>query len=134
MAKQGNYEAMVDEIPMPPPATHHVCGDCETEYFEKKCPNCAYRDRLAEASEPRTELKTELWARIPGGTLTYTAPWLAPDWKHPFAEGEFKVSYLDESDRRLTWACLDLPDNQCTWIKVGARFGVYLFKKHVRST
>lgn len=134
MTKSGNYEEMVDKIPMPPSATHHVCGDCETEYFEKKCPNCAHRDRLAEDSAPKTQLKTELWASIPGGTMTFTGPWMVPDRKVPFAEGNFKVSYLDESDRRLTWACIDLSGDQITWVKVGVRFGVSLYKKRVRPT
>ncbi len=134
MTRRGNYEAMVDMIPMPPPAKHHVCGDCETEYFEQKCPNCAERDRLADAAVPRTSpLKTELWAHIPGGTLTFTGPWFDPDWKHPSAEGDFKVSYLDERDRRLTWACIDLSSDQVTWVKVGVQFGVSLFNKHTRA-
>ncbi|HET7713592.1 MAG TPA: hypothetical protein VFK94_04585 [Patescibacteria group bacterium] len=134
MDKRGNYEAQVDELPMPARSEHHVCPDCGTEYFEKKCPNCAERDRLAakQSESSRHALKTEIWAHIPQGTLTYTGPWLSPDWQHPSAEGDFKVSYLDESDPRLAWACINLSADQVTWVKVGFRFGVYLYKKHTR--
>lgn len=136
-----NYEAEVDKLPMPPRSDHKICV-CGTEqtseeysaYFEKKCPNCAERDRLSakQSESPRYALRTEVWAHIPQGTLTFTGPWLAPDWRHPSAEGDFKVSYLDESDRRLSWACIILSDGQSTWVKVGDRFGVTLYKKHTR--
>lgn len=128
-----NYEAKADELPLPPRSEHKVCV-CGTEYFEKKCPTCAERDRLAaKQSEPRRHaLQTEVWAHIPQGTLTFTGPWLGPDWRHPSAEGDFKVSYLDESDRRLTWACIVLAEDQVTWVKVSPKFGVYLYKKHTR--
>lgn len=135
MDKRGNYEAQVDELPMPARSEHHVCPDCGTGYFTRKCPNCAERDRLAamQSETVKYALKTELWAHIPQGTLTYTGPWMTPDWQHPSAEGDFQVARLDESDRRLTWACLILTDGHSTWVKVGYRFGVYLYKKHTRS-
>lgn len=129
-----NYEAEADRLPMPARSEHKVCTDCGTEHFEKKCPNCVERDRLADkqSEQRRHALRTEVWAHIPQGTLTFAGPWMAPDWQNPSAEGDFKVSYLDESDRRLSWACINLSADQVTWVKVGPRFGVTLYKKHAK--
>lgn len=132
----GNFEGQLDAlVKMPPQSDHKVCADCGTEYFlPERCPQCAERDRLAakQSGTTRHALKTEVWAHIPQGTLTYTGPWMTPDWRHPSAEGDFKVSFLDESDRRLTWACILLPDEHVTWVKASPKFGVYLYKKHTR--
>lgn len=125
-----NYEAEADQLPMPTRSDHKVCV-CGTEYFEKKCPNCAERDRLAEAQVTRDyPLITEQYVSIPGGTLTYAGPFGSPDWVHS-VEGSYKVRRLYE-EGGLIWACLDLGGKEETWVKVGPKFGVMMYKKHTR--
>lgn len=131
MNERGNYEAQVDDLPMPPSAEHHVCTDCGTEHFEKRCPNCAERDKLAEAQFRRDyPLVSKQYASIPRGTLTFAGPFGAPDWQHS-VEGDYLVKRLHE-EGGLTWACLVLEGNEETWVKVGPRFGVTLYKKHTK--
>lgn len=125
-----NYEAAVDELDMPRPAQHRVCPDCGTEFFlPGRCPTCLERDRLA--AQPLVE---ELRVSIPAGTLSFAAPWGAPDWRNLETEGDFLVANLDDHRKSLLWVQILLPSGSRTWVKVGAKFGVKLYKRRVRKT
>lgn len=127
MTRTDNYEAQVDELPMPPRATHHLCSDCGTEYFEKKCPTCAERDRLASLP-----IRKEQWALV-SGALTFAGPFGAPDWVHLSADGDRKVLTTHEQGG-LIWVCLDLGGGESTWVKGHQRFGVVLYNRRSKAT
>lgn len=126
-----SFEGRLDEsVPMPRPAVHKVCT-CGKEHFEETCPDCAERDRLAEAQFGRKyRLVAREYASIPGGTLNFAGPFGAPDRQH-LVEGDYPVKRFHE-EGGLTWACLVLEGNEETWVKVGPKFGVTLYKKHTR--
>lgn len=126
MNTNGNYEAQVDELLMPQRSTHHICSDCGTGHFTRKCPTCAERDRLASLP-----LLRELRAQV-NGALTFAGPFGAPDWRHPSADGDRKVLVTHEQGG-LFWVCLDLGGGEATWVKGHHRFGVVLYERRVRA-
>lgn len=124
-----NYEAEIDQLPMPRPSKHRICSLHGKEYFDNDlCPDCVLADKAADqgpASSYDAYSEFGFAAISSEGSGTFERPWgrviWGPDAIAP--AGIYRILYAHRRGA-LPWYLIYLASGSRVWIKGSRKFGV----------